>query len=78
MVLTKHALERMQERNISEEQVQKTLDSAKSAKPSKHTKGVYVTESEIGNRTLSVVFNPVNSVVLTAYWGSKKKGANNG
>ena len=78
MRLTKHALERMQERRINEAQVLSVLDNAVSVKPSKNSKGVYVATGEIGSRSLKVVFSPVAKAVLTAYWASKKKGVTHG
>ncbi|MCL2102085.1 MAG: DUF4258 domain-containing protein [Fibromonadales bacterium] len=78
MRLTKHALERMQERRINEAQVLSVLDNAVSIKPSKNSKGVYVATSEIGSRSLKVVFSPAAKAVLTAYWANKNKGVTHG
>jgi hypothetical protein len=78
MRFTKHALERMQERGISEKQVLTALANSTSFRQSKSAEDVYVAEGEADGRLLKVVFNPAVRAVLTAYWAGKKKGAGYG
>jgi len=75
MRFTKHALERMQERGISEKQVLTALANSTSFRQSNSTEDVYVADGEADGRLLKVVFNPALRVVLTTYWVGKKKGA---
>jgi hypothetical protein len=78
MRFTKHALERMRERGISEKQVLTALANSVSFSSSKYSEDVYVTAGEADGRLLKIVFNPAIQVVLTVYWADKKKGAGYG
>jgi len=78
MHVTEHAKERMAERGITFEQVEKVINNENGATlfiPSKNKPSVYVAKGLLEGRAIEVVFDPVTGDVITLHWASRKRRA---